>query len=284
MTRERLEAEPGVSRLRPDVAQAALALGRQGKVFDLGLEINEQMPQGPRGQFVPFSRAFSATPEGTGGDDSPFSFAAEVVAGTLHTSTHIDALVHVQAYGRVFGGARASDCRTDQGWQVHGAETIPPIIARSLLLDIPGMRGEARLPDQYEITVADLAGALAAASLELRAGDVVLVRTGIIEDFVLAPGEYGLSQPGVGAAAAVWLYERGMSVLGTDTTSTEPVPFVDPEMTTHRAMLVDRGVHLIENLYLDELAREGVTEALFICLPLKFTGATGSWVRPVAIV
>jgi kynurenine formamidase len=48
-------------------------------------------------------------------------------------------------------------------------------------------------------------------------------------------------------------------------------------------MLVERGVHLLENLYLDELASDGVTEAAFVCLPLKLTGATGSWIRPIAI-
>jgi kynurenine formamidase len=49
-------------------------------------------------------------------------------------------------------------------------------------------------------------------------------------------------------------------------------------------MLVDRGVHLLENLYLEDVARDHVTEGLFVNLPLKITGATGSWIRPVLIV
>ncbi len=75
-----------------------------------------------------------------------------------------------------------------------------------------------------------------------------------------------------------------MAVLGTDTTGTEVTPWPDPVRTTHRAMLVERGVHLIENVYLDDLAADGISEALFICLPLKITGATGSWVRPIAMI
>jgi kynurenine formamidase len=47
---------------------------------------------------------------------------------------------------------------------------------------------------------------------------------------------------------------------------------------------VDRGVHLIENLFLDRAAAEGVREGLFVCLPIKITGATASWVRPVLVV
>jgi len=260
----------------------AASLVRSGRVFDLGLEINERMPQGARGKFVPFSRAFSATPEGTGGDTRPFTFAAEVVTGTPHTSTHIDALIHIQSYGRIFDGSSASASRTDQGWLKYGAETIAPIVGRCVILDAAGPAG--RLEDGYEITISDLQRVLAAAGTEVRAGDIVLVRTGKINEFWDDPVAFERAQPGVGAAAAVWLYEQGMSVLGTDTTGTEPVPFLDEEMTTHRAMLVERGVHLIENLWLEEIAAAGVGEALFVCLPLKFTGATGSWVRPVAIV
>jgi kynurenine formamidase len=109
------------------------------------------------------------------------------------------------------------------------------------------------------------------------------VRTGKIREFAGDPVAYEAAQPGVGPSGAIWLYDQGMAVLGTDTTGTEPVPFPDPSATTHRAMLVERGVHLLENLFLDELVRDGVTEAAFVCLPLKLTGATGSWIRPIAI-
>lgn len=271
-----------LSDLDEEQVRSATALVRAGRIFDLGLEINERMPQGARGVFAPFSRAFSATPEGTGGETSPFTFSAEVVTGTLHTSTHIDALVHVQAYGRIFDGSLASASRTDAGWHKHGAETIAPIVGRCVVLDVAGPSG--RLEDGYEITISDLQRTLAAADTEVRRGNIVLVRTGKIQEFWSDPAAFERSQPGVGTAAAVWLYEQGMSVLGTDTTSTEPIPFLDEEMTTHRAMLVERGVHLLENLWLEDVASAGVTEALFVCLPLKFTGATGSWVRPIAIV
>jgi kynurenine formamidase len=271
-----------LSRITADQILAALALVRHGAVYDLGLEINEKMPQGARGVFVPFSRAFSATPEGTGPGE-PFSFAAEVIIGTQHTSTHIDAFVHIQSDGRVYGGDSAATARSDQGWSKHGMESVPPIVGRAVILDVAGRKGLDALPDRYEITVADVQDACRAAAVEVRAGDVVLVRTGKIREFEADPVAFEAAQPGVGPAAAIWLYDQGMAVLGTDTTGTEPLPFPDVQRTTHRAMLVERGVHLIENVYLDELARDKVSEAAFLCLPLKLTGATGSWVRPVAI-
>lgn len=271
-----------LSRVGPTQVVDALRLGHAGRVYDLGLETNERMPQGGRGVFVPFSRAFSATPEGTGAE-AAFAFAAEVIIGSLHTSTHIDGLIHIQSEGRVYGGARASEVRNDQGFLQNGMETVPPIVSRGVLLDIAGLLGVEALPDLYEITVEDLQAACELGGIEIRTGDVVLVRTGKVREFFASPAAYETSQPGVGPDAAVWLYERRMAALGTDTTGTEPVPHPNPVRTTHRVMLVERGVHLIENVFLDELARDNVLESTFICLPLKITGATGSWVRPIAI-
>jgi kynurenine formamidase len=55
-------------------------------------------------------------------------------------------------------------------------------------------------------------------------------------------------------------------------------------MPVHQHVLVESGVHLIENLALDELARERVARFCFILLAAKFKGATGCPVRPIALV
>jgi kynurenine formamidase len=135
----------------------------------------------------------------------------------------------------------------------------------------------------YEITLTDLEQELARTGAEVRKGDIALVRTGKIQDFG-DEAAFQAAEPGVGREAALWLYRAGMAVLGTDTTGTEPLPFVDPRSATHDAMLQESGVHLIENLYLEEVAARGVTEGLFVALPLKITRATGSWVRPILVV
>jgi kynurenine formamidase len=270
-----------IARIDAGAVRAAAALARTGRVYDLGLEINDRIPHNPA--FVRFALAFTATPEGTGAA-SPFQYCAEVITGALHVSTHIDALVHVQAEGRIHGGARAADARDDRGWRQQGMETVPPILGRGVMLDVARLRGTALLPDGYEVTVADLRQALDAAGQEVRAGDIVLIRTGKIRQFYTEPAAFQAAEPGVGRAAAIWLYDQGMAVLGTDTTGTEPLPFADPAQTTHRAMLVERGVHLIENLDLEAVARDQVNAGLFVALPLRITGATGSWVRPVLVV
>jgi kynurenine formamidase len=141
----------------------------------------------------------------------------------------------------------------------------------------------ARLEDGYEITVDDLRETLVRSGEAVRPGDAVLVRTGKMEHWS-DEAAFQAGEPGVGREASIWLYEQGMAVLGTDTTGTEPLPFKNITSTTHGAMLIERGVHLIENLSLDEAAADKVTAGLFVALPLKITGATGSWLRPVLVV
>jgi kynurenine formamidase len=267
-----------LARIGPAERLDAVALVRSAHVYDLGMDIDERMPGGPPDAFPRFARAFCATP---GRQAAAFDYAAEVIFSTLHTSTHIDALVHVQRDGRIFGGALDSEVRGDRGFSQHGVETIPPILGRGVVLDVAG--GHV-LDDGYEITVADLESTLARSAVSLRDGDVVLVRTGKIRDFHAEPDRFHEHAPGVGPDAAIWLHEHGMAVLGVDTAGTEPAPIPDPDRTTHFEMLVARGVHLIENVNLDEVCAAGVTEGLFVCLPLRITGATGSWVRPVLVV
>jgi len=277
---DRFKQIGALARIDSDKLAAAIRNVRQGRVYDLGLEISDRMPYGPG--FAPFSLAFTHTPEGTA-TRSPFEFSAEVITGTPHAGTHIDALIHVQANGRVFGGHRVSDVLNEKGWKEHGMETVPAILGRAVVLDVAAIHGCERLPDGHEIGINELESALRTSKQTVSAGDIVLVRTGKIQQFN-DPAAFQAGQPGLGRTAALWLYESGMAVLGTDTAATEPVPFINPALSTHRAMLVDSGVHLFENLNLEELTHDGVTEGFFIALPLKITGATGSWVRPVVII
>jgi kynurenine formamidase len=272
-----------LTRITSEELRAAVQLVRAGRLYDLGLEINEQMPQGLRGAFVPFSLAFSTTPEGSHPGE-PFQFAAEVIIGAVHTSTHLDALVHVQSYGATYGGKQTTDIFSDRGFAEHGVETVPPIVGRGLVLDITSAKGVDALEDGYEIGIDDLRICLNRTQESIQVGDIVLIRTGKLRQFWTDAEAFQTAAPGVGVEAAEWLFNQGMAVLGTDTTGTEPMPLGNPEKTTHRAMLIERGVHLIENVYLDEVARDGVARGMFVCLPLRITGGTGSWVRPILIV
>lgn len=88
--------------------------------------------------------------------------------------------------------------------------------------------------------------------------------------------------PGPELEAARWLNSRKIFAAGSDTVAFEKVP--SPEMPVHIHLLVDSGIHIIENLNLEELARDSIYEFVFVGAPLKIRGATGAPLRPLALV
>jgi kynurenine formamidase len=273
----------GLDTINEAVLLEACGLVVAGKVIDLGQEISEEMPMGSPGAFTPFSFTWRVTPEGSG-RGRHYQYAAETITGALHTGTHIDGLAHVSASGRGYRGSSISEIRGDRGFTRFGMETVPPIITRGVVLDVASLHGVDQLPDGYEIGTNDIDQCLLSAGLDLKDGDAVLVKTGKGREYGTHNDRYQAGQPGVGPDGAIYLYERGMAVLGSDTAGTEPLPFLDETKTTHQEMLVERGVHLIENLRLADVGSGLASVGLFICLPLRITGATGSWVRPVLVV
>lgn len=276
--------EPARDRIGAEEVLAALASVSRGRVYDLGTELSADMPHGPRDTFAAFRLTPYRTPRclcdpGYAGHD----FSMELIMGAPHLGSHIDGFAHIQENGRIFGNVAAIDAFDDFGWKQHGMETVPPIVTRGVLIDVPRSLGLEKLPDDFEIEPAHIDQCLDAQGIEVRVGDVVLVRTGKMLDYHNNPTSYFVAHAGVGVEAALALYEKGMAVLGTDTTATEPFPLRDEQHTTHRAMLVQRGVHLLEILDLEELSADRVYTFLFVCLPLKIVGATGSWVRPIAV-
>src|SRR5206468_10044874 len=114
---------------------------------------------------------------------------------------------------------------------------------------------------------------------------VALVRTGF-GALWSKPDEY-LQAAGVSADGARWLIDREVAAVGADNVAFDVMGPPDPELKVtlpgHILLLVRAGIPIIENLNLEELAAAHVNEFLFVCLPLKMRGATGSPVRPIAI-
>jgi kynurenine formamidase len=276
----------GLDRISAQEIRSALANVQHGRVYDLGTDYGSSMPQGFPESFYGFRVTQYRTPKSLTSRQEPgFDFSMEVITASPHLGTHIDGLAHIQCHGLTYGGHRVHDVYDDFGWRVNGMETSRPIIGRGVLVDVARAKGVDHLPDRYAVTPEDVEAALASQGTQLQQGDIVLVRTGWFAAYYQSdPDAYFRSQPGVGPDAALWLYERGMAVLGTDTSGTEVIPMPDLERTTHGVLLVERGVHLIEMMDLEELASDRVFDFFFVALPLRITGGTGSWLRPIALV
>jgi kynurenine formamidase len=207
--------------------------------------------------------------------------ASGIVVMPEHSGTHIDALAHQAENLTLHGGIHVDEgVQTSVGFKKLGIDTMAPLVARGVLLDVAGDR---RLEPDYPITPEDLERA---ARTELREGDVVLVRTGF-GALWSKPGEY-LHAPGVTAAGSRWLIERKVSAVGADNMAFDLMwadkdPELDATLPGHVLLLVRAGIPILENLNLEELAAAKAYEFLFVCLPLKMRGATGSPVRPIAL-
>ena len=251
------------------------------KVFDLAQPYFVGMPHHP--SHPPF--LFSLVKQhgeyiGPTGNSS----ASDALAMGTHVGTHIDGLCHFSCGGKLHGGEEAASAQSYAGGlRKFSIDTIAPILRRGRLLDIAGLEQTTALPRDFEITAAHLDAAAERQSLEIREGDVVLVRTGWAAYFE-DPGKFisEVHGPGPGIEGARWLSSRRIYAAGSDTVAFEKVP--DASMPVHVHLLVESGIHIIECLNLEELAAAKVYEFLFVALPLKIRGATGSPVRPVALV
>jgi kynurenine formamidase len=270
------------------VTDALLDAVRAGlRVFDLGRPMFVGMPQSPN-----HPQYWHALPRRHGdrmrADGS--SAANDVIMTGTHVGTHIDSLAHVSFQGCLYGGVDAAEEQAGGQFMKHGVHTIEPMVCRGILLDVPAALGIEACAPAYEITTADLELTAARHGIDdIGHGDVVLVRSGWGRHFAEGSEAYvgqGTGVPGVSEAGATWLADLGIRAAGADTIAFEQLPAGGGHalLPAHRVLLVERGVYIIEAMDLEGLAAAGIREFTFVLVPLNLVGATGSPVRPLAVV
>lgn len=293
----RREVGPAAEQSREEVL-AALALPTRGQVYSLALPRFTGMPV--FGAHPPFQVSMYRTPAGLRGDgihpwgptnEVNLQYMAEAVTATSHSGAHVDALAHMTIGDddHWFGGANARQHLGDRGPTVGDGSKLPPFIRRGVLLDVPGYLGVDALDSHQAVDAAQLQQVAAHQGVQVRTGDVVLIRTGYLGPW---PDQERMSQhvtAGPDLSGAAWLLEQGVVATGSDTETYEVQPAPDPgtpanPQPVHTLLLIENGIYLFEGIYLEELAREGIHEFLFVALPTKIKGATGSMLDPVAIV
>ncbi|MFC9971108.1 cyclase family protein [Spirillospora sp. NPDC127200] len=253
------------------------------RALDLAQPMRRGMPQSPN--HPPFRMALERRHGDMVRADGG-SAANEVIVTGGHVGTHVDALAHVSQDGRVHGGRRPADITGHEGFAELGIDGFAPYVGRCALLDVAAVHGVDVLPAGYEITPDDLEAA--AAGLEIRAGDALLVGTGWSrrwderEAFV---GHAG-GAPGPGEAAGRWLAGRRPRVVGGETIAFEHLPAGKGHATlpVHRVLLVEAGINIVETMRLAPLLDSGVREFALVLNPLPIVGATGAPVRPLALL
>jgi kynurenine formamidase len=285
-----------------DTLVAAAKLIRSGKRFSLAIPLDATGPVfpprlPPHHTMTITGADYLADPTAAPFGPSPIRFADDYIYMPLQGSSQWDALSHGWYGGSLYNGVPESAIRSSQagGATKLGIENVrSDLVGRGVLIDVVRFKGGS-IPTGYSITRADLEGALAAQRSEVRAGDIIIVRTGVV------PGWYGLSpaekarffaepQAGIASDVVPWVKEMKIAAMAADNLALERIPNeIEPSMVVplHGNLLRDLGVYIGEIWWLEDLAADcasdGRYEFFLAAQPLNITGAVGSPVNPIAI-
>jgi kynurenine formamidase len=265
---------------------------RTGKLFELGIPVNAQGIQlgGVRTNPV---HLMSITPLDLKGRDDGLFVADDYIFMPLQSVTQWDGLGHVGYDGRLYNDIPADSITTMGGSTVLSIDQIAVkgVAGRGVLLDFATLRGVDMLGAGDVITPEDLNTAEKRQNVRVGPGDILLIRTGWIRNFVVdrSPTAYFNGNPGLHFSCAQWLYDRQVAAIASDNWMVEFAPPNTQHFTIpfHSIAIRDMGMTLGEIFDLEALARDctvdGVWSFFFTAPPLKVTGGVGAAITPLAI-
>ena len=267
--------------MKPETVLRAARLIRTGEIIELGQVLSGSMPlNGPRRFEVHTKRTLMNPESNRRGTNEEI-----VISEIGQVGTQFDGFAHQTIGNSLYNCFKLDEIATRTGFSKLGVEKVGALMTRGVLVDVAALKGVEILPDTYEITAADLQEALKRQSLTLQPGDAVIVHTGWGRLWGKDNVRYTRTSPGLGAAAAEWVVRQDPMLVGADTQGVNVTPNSDKAVSNpiHQIMLVVNGIHLLENLKLDELAAKRVYEFALVLQPLKIQGGTGSTVAPIAV-
>lgn len=267
--------------MKPESVLRAVKLIRTGEVFELGRVLRTDMPFSVGRRFEMHMKRTNMN----AGSNRRGSNEEVVFTELGQVGTQFDGFTHQTIGDSLYNCVKVDDVATRGGFTKLGIENVGSLITRGVLIDVAALKGVPMLGDTYPITVDDLQGALKRQKITLQPGDAVVVNTGWGALWDTDGGRYLKTNPGLTTAAAEWLAKQDPMLIGIDNGPVGVTPDPDPKLSNpvHQIALVVHGIHLLENMKLDDLAQRQVYEFAFIMQPLKIQGATGSTVAPVAI-
>ena len=267
--------------MKPETVLRAAKLIRTGESFELGRVLSPTMPFFGTRRFELHTKRTNMNP----GINRRGSNEEIVFSEIGQVGTQFDGFSHQTIGNSLYNCFMLDDISTRNGFTKLGVENVGTLMTRGVLIDVAALKGVEMLPDAYEVTIDDLQQALKRESLTLQPGDAIIIHTGWGKLWGRDNARYAKTNPGIGVAAAEWLARQDPMLVGADNTGVGVVPDVDPQVNNpvHQIMLVVNGIHLLENLKLDDLAAKRAYEFALVLQPLKIQGGTGSTVAPVAL-
>jgi kynurenine formamidase len=298
--------------ISPAAISDAAALVTAGRSFPLSIPVDAYGPQGSSG----FRRNPIHLMSLDGGDadiaqrlagwggptehrvediwSGPMHFNDDFIIMPLQAGTQWDALSHVYYEGRLYNGYDASAVTSfgatrDSIDQIAGSGLI---VGRGVLVDVARHLGVPYLAPCTVIKPELLTEVAQAQGVEVREGDVVLVRTGWWSRFLETRDavEYTRDAPGLDWRCALWLSERHVAAVASDNPAVEVASLEFPGVLLpfHMLALRDMGMMLGEMWNLEALSLACAElrryDFFLSAAPLLVTGAVGSPVNPLALL
>lgn len=267
--------------ITPEKILEAVALVRTGQFYELGYPYARGMPLLGERTYA----SFLIPGRGTRPDALVFNddyLAAEIG----QVGTQLDGLGHVGRQvtmedGSVadvfYNGITLDEMRSQYGLVRLGVEHMRPFLTRGILIDLAAHLGP--LPNEYDATLADVKGALAAQAMDdsdIRPGDAIIINLGW-SDLWATPERVTRdwrNRPGVTRDVLDWLVAKEPALVGWDTAA---------DGTGHAVLTTYNGIPSLEFMNLATLSNDRVFEFMFVFTPLRLAGATGSPGRPIAV-
>jgi kynurenine formamidase len=270
--------------LSPEIVKQAAGLVTTGKVYSLGMEVAADTPAYPPRSY---QIVVTQSNDGTGSvmGENRVTGNDDLVITYLGISSQIDGLGHLGIDHRYYNGLPAQDFVEPTGLKELGTEKIPPIVTRGVLLDMAALRGVETVPEGTVYNRAEIEAAVKRQGTPIRKGDVVLFHSGWHAKLETNPDQWWRIHPGPGVEGARYLADLGVVAVGADSTGVEVIPFENEArpFEVHQTLLAKNGVYILENMWTNDLAADGVHEFLFVLGQPKFKGAVQMVINPIAI-
>jgi kynurenine formamidase len=291
--------------ITPEMIAKAAGLVKQGKVYPLGEELHGDVARVVRParfgvQVINEADGYDRMAATSGSfDPKRYQGAASFTIMHNHTGSHLDTFAHIYRENALFNNMPPPK---PVGTEHGDAASVKFMVGRGVLLDIARYKKSDPLPGDYWITLEDLQNTAKAQNVEIRKGDILLVRTGWRKTWDepdasgrldAAHTKWHQPQPGVGPDCLKFLNDMDIVAIGADNAAVEWGFPPDPKyqrkafgflaLPLHTDILWNRGGYIMEILNLDELAKDQAYEFLFVLGPLLLRGGIGVPINPIAI-
>ena len=275
--------------LTPAVALKATQLVKTGKVYSLGITVSTTTPAYPPRTCSIYIVQPGQTGSSEGLGNTHTTYNDDILNCWTGIGTQIDGLGHIGVGDRYYNGLKWGEIASIGGMKKLGADTVPPMVARGVMLDMAAHYGVEVVKEGTAFNQAEIDAVAKKQGVEIRQGDVVIFHTGWLSLIDKDPKRYGSVEPGLGREGARYLVSKGVVAIGADTWALEAIPFEKKGaedggvFEVHQILLPMSGTYILENINTAELAKDKAYEFMFVLGQNKYQGSVQSMINPVAI-